>query len=287
MTGLVNQIVLGVLLGGLYALFALGLSLSVGVIRLINLAHGDMIVLFSYLLLTIATGLGLHPALALILFLPIAFAAGYGLQSFLLQRVTGKALLRALLVTFGLSIIIQNGLLESYGADMRKLAGENLETASLNFGGAVTVGVLPLLTFATAVAAVIVLELLLNRSALGIRIRAVSDDVATADLIGLSTRRIFALAMGIVGMTVALAAFFMGLWTNFDPTMGPVNLLVAFEVVVLGGLGSLWGTLVGGIFLGVAQTLGAQIDAAWQSLAGHLVFLAIFLVRPRGLFPRY
>jgi branched-chain amino acid transport system permease protein len=283
---LLNQVVLGVLLGGLYALYAIGLSLSVGVIRLINLAHGDEIVLFCYLLLTLTTLLGVPPVVALLLFLPVAFGLGYALQRFLLQRVVSRALLPALLVTFGLSIIIQNGLLETYGADMQKMSGGSFETASLSLGNNLNVGVLPLATFATVVLLVIALDLLLYRSPMGARIRAVADDAPTADLIGLPTARIYATAMGIITVTIAIAAFFMGIWTNFDPTMGPMNLLVAFEVVVLGGLGSLWGTLVGGIILGVAQTFGAQFDAAWQSLAGHLVFLVIFLIRPRGLFPK-
>jgi branched-chain amino acid transport system permease protein len=127
----------------------------------------------------------------------------------------------------------------------------------------------------------------LYRTRLGARIRAVSDDVAAADLVGLPSARIYAIAMGIVGVTVAISAGFMSVWTNFDPTSGPNRLLIAFEAVVLGGLGSLWGTLVGGIIIGVAQAIGAQVDAAWQLLAGHLVFLAIFMLRPEGLFPKY
>jgi branched-chain amino acid transport system permease protein len=134
---------------------------------------------------------------------------------------------------------------------------------------------------------VIVLDFVLYRTRLGARIRAVSDDVAAADLVGLPSARIYATAMGIVGVTIAISAGFMSIWTNFDPTSGPSRLLVAFEAVVLGGLGSLWGTLVGGIIIGVAQAIGAQVDAAWQLLAGHLVFLAIFMLRPEGLFPKY
>jgi branched-chain amino acid transport system permease protein len=134
---------------------------------------------------------------------------------------------------------------------------------------------------------VIVLDFVLYRTRLGARIRAVSDDVAAADLVGLPSARIYAVAMGIVGVTVAISAGFMSIWTNFDPTSGPSRLLVAFEAVVLGGLGSLWGTLLGGIIIGVAQAIGAQVDAAWQLLAGHLVFLAIFMLRPEGLFPKY
>ncbi len=281
-----NQILQGVLLGGLYAMFAMGLSLSVGVLRFVNIAHGDLIVAASFLLLTLTTQFGLPPLLAVALTIPVAFGIGYFLQRLLFQRVLGKNVLPIILVTFGLSIIIQNGLLGAYGADTRKVAGGAFETATLALGGGVNIGVLPLAIFVTAVLMIWALDRLLYATRLGARIRAVSDDVGTADLVGLPSARIYAIAMGIVGVTIAISAGFMSIWTNFDPTSGPSRLITAFEAVVLGGLGSLWGTLAGGIVLGVAQTLGAQVDAAWQVLAGHLVFLAVFFVRPQGLFPR-
>jgi branched-chain amino acid transport system permease protein len=285
--GWVNQIVQGVLLGGLYATFAMGLSLSVGIMRFVNIAHGDLIVLVSFLILTLTTTLGLSPLLAVLVTVPITFLGGYLLQRLLLQRVLGKGVLPIILVTFGLSIIVQNGLLGTFGADTRKVAGGSFETATLVLGGGVNVGVLPLAIFLSAIAMVIVLDFVLYRTRLGARIRAVSDDVAAADLIGLPSARIYAVAMGIVGVTIAISAGFMSVWTNFDPTSGPSRLLVAFEAVVLGGLGSLWGTLIGGIIIGVAQAIGAQVDAAWQLLAGHIVFLVIFMIRPEGLFPKY
>jgi branched-chain amino acid transport system permease protein len=285
--GWLNQIVQGVLLGGLYATFAMGLSLSVGIMRFVNIAHGDLIVLVSFLILTLTTTLGLSPLFAVLFTLPITFVGGYLLQRLLLQRVLGKGVLPIILVTFGLSIIIQNGLLGTFGADTRKVAGGSFETATLVLGGGVNVGLLPLTIFLSAIAMVIVLDFVLYRTRLGARIRAVSDDVAAADLVGLPSARIYAVAMGIVGVTIAISAGFMSIWTNFDPTSGPSRLLVAFEAVVLGGLGSLWGTLLGGIIIGVAQAIGAQVDAAWQLLAGHLVFLAIFMLRPEGLFPKY
>ena len=286
LAGTINQILQGVLLGGLYAMFAMGLSLSVGILRFVNIAHGDLIVAASFLLLSLTTQLGLPPLLAVAITLPIAFAVGYLLQLLLFQKVLGKNVLPIILVTFGLSIIIQNGLLGVYGADTRKVAGGAFETATWALGSGVNIGVLPLAIFLTAVAMIWALDRLLYATSIGARIRAVSDDVGTADLIGLPSARIYAIAMGIVGVTIAISAGFMSIWTNFDPTSGPSRLITAFEAVVLGGLGSLWGTLAGGIVLGVAQTLGAQIDAAWQVLAGHLVFLAVFFIRPQGLFPR-
>ena len=281
-----NQIVQGILLGGLYALFAMGLSLSVGVMRFVNIAHGDFIVLASFLLLSLTTALGISPFLALLLILPFAFIAGFALQRILLQRVTGAGVLPVILVTFGLSIIIQNGLLEAYGADTRKISGGALETATLTLGASISIGVLPLLIFGTAIAMVTALDGLLYRTRIGAKIRAVSDDVAAADLIGLPSARIYAIAMAIIFATVAVAACFMAVRTNFDPAYGPSRLLIAFEAVVLGGLGSLWGTLAGGILLGVAQSIGAQFDAAWQMLAGHLLFLLVLVLLPQGLFPK-
>jgi branched-chain amino acid transport system permease protein len=282
-----NQIVQGVLLGGLYALFAMGLSLSVGVMRFINIAHGDLIVLVSFLILTLTTSLGLSPLTSTLIALPLSFAGGYLLQRFLLQRVLGKDILSVILVTFGLSIIIQNGLQAGFGADTRLVRSEEFATATVSLGGGINVGVLPLTIFVAAIAMILALDLLLYHTRVGAHIRAVSDDLAAANLVGLPSPRIFALAQGIVGVTVAISAGFMSVWTNFDPTSGPSRLLVAFEAVVLGGLGSLWGTLAGGIVLGVAQSIGAKFDVSWQALAGNLVFLVVFILRPQGLFPKY
>ena len=283
---LANQIIQGILLGGLYAMFALGLSLSVGIMRFVNIAHGDLIVLISFLLLTLTTKLGMPLPVATALVLPVAFAGGYLLQRLLLQRVLGQSVLAIVLVTFGLSVIIQNALQGIYGADTRLVQGGGIETETIQLTDSINIGVLPLAIFISAIAVVFGLDLLLYRTRLGARIRAVSDDVTSANLVGLRSAHIYALAMGVVGVTIALSASLMSVWTNFDPTSGPSRLLVAFEAVVLGGLGSLWGTLVGGIIVGVAQSIGAQVDAGWQLLAGHLVFLAVFLIRPQGLFPK-
>lgn len=281
-----NLIVQGILLGGLYALFAMGLSISVGVMRFVNIAHGDLIILVSFLVLTLTAGLGLPPLAAALVTLPVGFAGGYLLQRLLLQRVLGRGVLPIILVTFGLSIIIQNALQGTYGADTRLVRTGSFATSTLALGP-INVGLLPLTIFLAAVASAFLLDRMLYRTRLGARIRAVSDDVSAADLVGLPSARIYAMAMGIVGLTVAVSGGFMAVWTNFDPTSGPSRLLIAFEAVVLGGLGSLWGTLAGGILLGIAQTVGGQIDVAWQVLAGHLVFLTIFLIRPQGLFPKY
>lgn len=283
---ILNQIIQGALLGGLYALFAVGLSLSLGVIRFINIAHGDLIVLASFLLMSVTAFLGISPFLGAALLMPLAFAGGYALQRGLLQRVVGPNVLPVILVTFGLAVIIQNGLLEAYGPNTRKLFGGEIEVASVRLAGTFDIGLYPLAVFFAAIVVIAVLDAFLYRTATGARIRAVADDPAAADLIGLSSAHMYAIAMGVVGLTVVLAACCMAVWTNFDPAIGPSRLLTAFEVVVLGGLGSLWGTLVGGIVLGIAQNLGAQFDAAWEILAQHLVFLFLLVLRPRGLFPK-
>ena len=205
---LINQLLQGVLLGGLYTLFATGLSFSAGVMRFVNIAHGDFIVLACFALLTMTTTLGLHPVVAVVLLLPVAFAVGFTLQRFLLQRVVGEKILLVILVTFGLSIIIQNGLLEVYGADTHKVAGGWMETSTIALGPGVNVGLFSVLTFVAAVIVVSSLDLLLYRSGIGAKIRAVSDDVAAADLIGLSSARVYAVAMGISFVTIGIAAGF-------------------------------------------------------------------------------
>jgi branched-chain amino acid transport system permease protein len=281
----VDTIVQGILLGGLYALFATGLSLVFGIMRLVNLAHGDLIVLAAFLILVLVTALGLNPFVATLVALPVMFAIGFLLQLGILNRTLGDDILPPLLVTFGLSIVIQNGLLEGFAADSRRLFVGDLETASIALGP-VSVGLMPLLTFASAVLVIVGLNWLFYRTALGRAFRATSDDPVTAGLMGIDPSRIFAIATGIAMIVVTIAALYLGTRANFDPTIGPARLIYAFEAVIIGGLGSFWGTLAGGIIIGVAQTMGAAINPEWQILAGHVAFLVVLLVRPRGLFPR-
>jgi len=282
---LVDTLVQGIPLGGLYALFAAGLSLVFGIMRLVNLAHGDLIVFAAYLVLLGVSFLGLSPFVAALLAAPIMFVLGWLLQSVVLNRVLGKDILPPLLVTFGLSIALQNGLLETFSADSRRIPAGALEGASINLG-IVTVGVMPLLTFASAIAVIVVLNAIFYQTALGRAFRATSDDTVTAGLMGIEPKRIFAIATGLAMVVVTVAALYLGMRANFDPSVGPARLLYAFEAVIIGGLGSLWGTLAGGIIIGVAQTLGAAINPEWQILAGHIAFLLVLLVKPRGLFPR-
>lgn len=286
MTLWLNIILQGVLIGGLYAMFAAGLSLIFGVMRLVNIAHGDLIVLAAYVALMVTTGLGLDPLTSLVLVAPAMAFIGYVLQRGLLNRTLGDDLLPPLLVTFGLSIIIQNGLLELFTADSRKLQAGTLEVLTFQALPGVWVGALPLIQFAVAVAVIAGLQMLFYKTALGRAFRATSDDQAVAQLMGLDTRHVFAMAMALSLAVVAIAGVFLAVRANFDPSIGPARLIFGFEAVIIGGLGSLWGTLIGGVILGVSQAIGAQIDPGWQLLAGHIAFLVILALRPQGFFPK-
>jgi branched-chain amino acid transport system permease protein len=280
-----DVLVQGILLGGLYALFAAGLSLVFGIMRLVNLAHGDLIVFAAFLILVAVQTFGLNPFLSALIAAPVMFAFGWALQRFVLNRVLGKDILPPLLVTFGLSVALQNGMLEVFSADSQRLAAGPLESASIDLGP-VTVGTMPLLTFASAVLVIFALNRIFYTTALGRAFRAVSDDPTTASLMGLNPKSIFAIATGLAMVIVTIAALYLGMRSNFDPSIGPARLLYAFQAVIIGGLGSLWGTLAGGAIIGVAQTVGAQLNPEWQILAGHIAFLIVLLIRPRGLFPR-
>jgi branched-chain amino acid transport system permease protein len=281
-----NTIVQGVLTGGLYAMFAAGLSLIFGVMRLVNIAHGDFIVLAAYLALVVTETMGLDPLVSLIVVVPMMAAIGYVLQRGLLNLTLGDDLLPPLLVTFGLSVIIQNALLLRFTADSRRLQAGALEVASWDLGQGVSIGVLPLLQFVAAVVVIGALQVLFYRTAFGRAFRATSDDPSVAQLMGLDNRHVFALAMALSLAVVAIAGVLLAVRANFDPSIGPARLIFGFEAVIIGGLGNLWGTLAGGVVLGVAQAIGAKLDPGWQLLAGHLAFLLVLAVKPEGLFPR-
>jgi len=281
----ISAIVQGTLLGGLYALFAAGLSLIFGVMRLVNIAHGDLIVLAAYMGLSTTVMLGIHPFVALLIVMPAMAGIGYVLQRGILNRTLGDDILPPLLVTFGLSVIVQNALLEAYSADPQKMNAGLIETASVPVGG-LTLGVLPLLTFAIAVAVIAGLQFIFYRTALGRAFRATSDNSDIAQLMGLNKAHVFGMAMALALAVTAIAGILLGVRTSFDPSVGGARLIFGFEAVIIGGLGNLWGTLAGGVILGVAQTIGAKIDPGWQLLAGHIAFLIVLAIRPQGLFPR-
>jgi branched-chain amino acid transport system permease protein len=281
-----DAVVQGILLGGLYALYASGLSLIFGVMRVVNLAHGDLSIMAAYIALVLVDATGLNPLMILIAVVPLMFAIGYVLQRGLINLALRGGELPPLLVTFGLAVIVQNALLETFSADSRGLNAGRVENISIDLTGRLAVGWFPLLTFASAIVLLVGLQLLLSRTQFGRGLRATADDRQAAQLIGINNRNLYAVAMGMSLAVVGVAGVFVGVRTTFGPLEGPTLLIFAFEAVIIGGLGSLWGTLVGGIVLGVAQNIGAQLAPGWAQLAGHLVFLVVLAVRPTGLFGR-
>ncbi len=282
----INILLQGLMTGGLYALFAAGLSISFGIMRVINIAHGDFAILAAYLAVALVAATGLDPFAAMLLVVPLMALLGYGLQRLILNRTLGADVLPPLLVTFGFSIIIQNLLLATFSADTRGLATGTLGTDSLALGGDVAVGWLPLLIMTTAVALLGGLQWLFVRTGLGRAFRATADDPTTARLMGIDNKHVYAIAMALAMAFVAVAGFFLAVRANISPTDGPARLIYAFEAVIIGGMGSLWGTLAGGIVLGIAQAVGLMFDPGWGILTGHLTFLAVLVFRPNGLFPR-
>ena len=280
----VNAIVQGVLVGGLYALFATGLSLGFGVMRIVNLAHGDMAILAAFVAFSLTGTLDVNPLVTLLIVLPGAFVVGVVLQRLVFDRVVGVDPAFAIVATFGLSIVIQNALLERYTADTRGLNVGELETSSITINDQISIGWLPLITFLCGIGVLGALAVFLKRTKMGRAFRATSDDPEAARLMGIDNRRVYAVALGIAVVTVALAGVLLGAQSSFDPFIGPSRLIYAFEAVIIGGLGSLWGTLAGGITLGVAQALGREYNSQWGELTGHAVFLAVLATRPTGMF---
>ena len=283
----VNVAIQGILLGGLYALFAMGLALVFGVMRLVNLAHGDLGILAAFITLGLLRSghLGLWPAA--LLSIVIMFAVGYVLQRGLLNFTLGTDDTRPIVVTFGLAIIIQNALLLAYSADEQGLNAGSIETATIRITSRLAIGWYPLLVFILAVVMIAGVQMFLYRTKMGRAFRSTSDDREAAELMGMNNRHIYALAMALSLSTVAVGGIALAIRTTFDPTAGSFNLIYAFEAVIMGGMGSLWGTLLGGVVLGLAQTLGSQaFGSGWGILCGNVVFLIVLALRPNGFFAR-
>lgn len=280
---LLNAIVQGILLGGLYALLACGLSLLFGVMRIINLAHGDLAILGAFLTWQLSSSLHLNPFLAAAIVSPVMFGIGYALYYTILARSLRAGPLIPLLTTFGLSIVIQNGLLQVFSPDVRGLGSQvrGLATGSWRINHAISVPYLGVLILAVALVVLGGLQLMLQRTGVGREMRATAQDPDTAALVGIPASSVYARATAIAVASAALAGAFVAIRSSFDPLSGPTQLIFAFEAVVIGGLGSLRGTLIGGIVLGVAQTVGADIDPQYSILAGHLLFLVVLLA-PRN-----
>ena len=284
----VNAIIQGILVGGLYALFACGLSLMFGVMKVVNLAHGDLAVVAGYLAIGVIAVIHIPVLLSFLIVVPLMAVLGYVLQRTILQGALDRSVLTTLMVTFGLSVVIENGLLQFFTANTRAIGtGLALVTGSFTIGSQIQIGYLPLVIFAVAVVVLLGLQYFLSASRYGRLIRAVADDKEAAQLAGADYRHVFGIAAAIAFGTVALAGIAYGMYSQFSPTTGTDTILLfAFAAVVIGGLGSLWGTLLGGIVLGVAQQIGAQINQADQVLAGYLVFLLVLALRPQGLTAR-
>ena len=280
-----NAILQGIFLGAFYAVLACGLSLMFGVMRIINLAHGDVAVLGAYVVLVIVQGTGLSPLVAFVIALPALIAFGYVLQLTVLQRALKAGILTPLLATFGLSIVIQNLLLLKFSPDVHSLRASAgaLTTESWNLFGSITISALGLVVLAVAGVVFTALHLFLSRTRPGWRMRATAEDPDAAELIGIDSRHVYARATAIAVAIAGLGGLFLAIRSVFDPVSGPTQLIFAFEAVVIGGMGSLWGTLLGGLALGVAQTLGAQLNPEYAALSGHLLFLAVLILRFGGV----
>src|SRR6516162_2857974 len=281
----VNAIIQGVLIGGLYALFACGLSLMFGVMKVVNLAHGDLAVLAGYIAIGIIAVVHVPVLLSFVVVVPVMAALGYVVQRTMIQSALDRSILTTLMVMLGLSVVIENGLLQFFTANTRGIGtGLSLITASFSIGSQIQIAYLLVVIFATAVVVLLGLQFFLSRSKYGRLIRAVADDREAAQLAGADYRHVFGIAAAIAFGTVALGGIAYGMYSQLSPTTGTDTILLfAFAAVVIGGLGSLWGTLVGGVVLGVAQQIGAQINFSDETLAGFIVFLAVLVIRPQGL----
>ncbi len=281
----VNAVIQGILTGGLYALFACGLSLMFGVMKVVNLAHGDLATVAGYVGIGVIAATHMPFLWSVPIVVLVMAGLGYVLQRTLIQAALDRGALTTLIVTFGLSMVIENGLLQFFTADERGVGvNQGIVTASFSIGSQITIAWLYVVIFVLAVVVLLGLQYYLSSTKYGRLIRAVADDREAAQLSGADYRHVFGIAAAIAFGTVALAGLSYGMTTVIDPTTGTDTILLfAFAAVVIGGLGSLWGTLAGGIILGIAQQIAAQINISDELLGGYLIFLIVLIVRPQGL----
>jgi branched-chain amino acid transport system permease protein len=278
----IDTLIQGIMLGGFFALSGLGLSLSFGIMRIVNIAHGDFLVVAAYLGVTIVALTGINPLLAIPIIVPLMFGIGYLLQRSLLNRAIDGSELTPLLITFGISIILHNALQEIFSADFKSLDAGPIEVASLSLGG-INIGWLPLSILIVALLIYAALHHLMATTTFGRIVRATVDDPEVTSLMGVDTRKVYAIGMGLSMAVVGVAGSLYGIKSSFNPMAGGDQLLFAFEAVIIGGLGSIWGTLAGGMALGLAQIIGLKIHAGWGAFAGHLIFFIFLFVKPNGL----
>ena len=285
LSDLATPIVMGILLGGLYGLIALGLSLVFGVMKLINVAHGDLVVIGSYFAYAVMTAMGIDPILSLVMGMPLLFLVGFGIQKFLMRRAFGISMEAPLIIAFGISLVLQNFAQIMWTPLSRGLTTPYaLESFNLGF---VFVPLVYLLDFIAALVVMLGLREFMRRTYLGKAINAASQNRRAAQLMGVNTERVYAFAFAIAMATAAIAGVFLGLTFPFTPTSGVSFLIIAFGVVIVGGLGSMMGTFIGGLILGLAQTLGGYFfGAATQMLVAYIIVLIVLAVRPQGIFGR-
>lgn len=275
----------GILLGGMYAQYALGMALMFGVMRIVNISHGDLVILLSLVGISMATTWGLTPLPVLVILVPLAVLMGWVLQKAVLNKVVGNDPLPSLIATFGLSIALQNLMLQIWSANSRSLPGHGLESQSIEIGG-IYVGLLPLIVLAVATGLTWGLDLMLKRTRFGRALRAASADVEAASMTGINPRAVYAMATAAAVGILGFAAVFQALRSTVAPADGPAQLIYAFEAVIIGGMGSVWGAFIGSMVLGISQAIGFRFDPGFGVLAGHIVFLAVLATRPQGLFGR-
>ncbi len=278
---MLSNLIQAIFLGGYYAMMACGLSFMFSVMRIINLAHGSLAILSAYLLYVLAEKFGINPFVGLLIVVPVMALIGWLLQRYLLDRSARGGELLPVLTTFGLAIVLDNLMFQRFGADTRSLAPYigNLSWDAYELPGGIFIGKLQVLVLITVVVVIGALQLFLKKTQLGRSIRATAMDPDTAGIVGIDAKRASAAAAAIAMATVALAGAFLGMRATFEPYAGAPQLLSAFEATVIGGLGSLWGTLIGGVVLAVAQTLGATIHPQGFLLGGHFAFFAVLFIR--------
>ena len=281
----IDGLIQGILLGGLYAQYALGMALMFGVMRIVNISHGDLMILLALIGVTLAVSFGLGPFTLLIVLVPIAIAIGYVLQRGILNRVVSQDPLPSIIATFGLSIALQNAMQQIWSADTRSIPGGGIEQASWQIGS-IFIGVLPVIVLLVATVLTGGIDALLRFTKFGRALRASASDVEAAALTGINPKAVYALATALAVGILGFAAVFQGLRSTVAPSDGPAQLIYAFEAVIIGGMGSIWGAFLGSMVLGVSQAIGFRINPGYGILAGHLVFLAVLAFRPQGIFGR-
>lgn len=280
-----DALIQGVLLGGMYAQYALGMALMFGVMRLVNIAHGDLVVLLALIGISASVAFGIGPLSLVLVLVPLAAIIGWSLQKFVLNKVVGADSLPSLIATFGLSIALQNLMLEIWSADTRSMRGGGIESASIDIGG-IYIGLLPVLILVAATLLTGGLDLTMHRTRFGRALRAAAADTEAAAMTGVNPRVVYAYATAIAVGILGLSGVFFALRATVSPADGPAQLIYAFEAVIIGGMGSIWGGFVGSMVLGIAQAIGYRIDPGFGTLAGHLVFLTVLATRPQGLMSR-